>query len=133
MNHATQRTHRDETLFRLQRILHALAMSDERQKALFPDFVVLGDELALEFDNWYHVLVAHGYHEALPAEGRALLSEIDGVFGRMVDAHEHVWSTEELAEREGWATMRHLAAQALQILGWPQEDPGSFKDGSTDC
>src|SRR5687768_1087240 len=124
----TEPSHRDETLDHLERILQALAASGERQKALFPDFAVAGDHLALEFDNWYHVLVTHGYHETISADARAFLAEIDGVFGRMVDAHEHFRSAEGTAGREEWATMRHLAAQALQTLGWPEDDAGA-RDG----
>ncbi len=46
----------------------------------------------------------------------------------MVDAHEHVWSAEGVAERQEWATMRRLAAQALQALGWPEGDPGEREE-----
>ena len=121
MNHETP--HRDEVLVRLQGILQALAASDEHQRVLFPDFVVRSDELTLEFDSWYRVLLGRGYHRALPPEGVAYLSEIDAVFDRMVDAHEHVWSAEVVAEREEWGNVRHLAARALQALGWPPEGP----------
>jgi hypothetical protein len=66
----------------------------------------------------------------LPAEALALLAKIDGVFDRLVNAREHVWSAEAVAEREEWATMRRLADQALQTLGWPQHDPDSPKDSA---
>jgi hypothetical protein len=121
MNHRTQPTDPDETLSRLLAILQALAASGERQKALFPDSVFLGDELALEFDARYHALVTHGYDKTLPVEALALLAEIDGVFDRMVNAREHAWSAEAVAEREEWSKMRRLADQALETLGWPQE------------
>lgn len=117
---------RDETIDHLRRILQALTMSSERQRVLFPEFVVPGDELALEFDRWYHLLIGHGHESTLPPEGVRLLSEIDGVFGRMVDAHEHVWNADGVHESGDWVTLRGLAERALERLGWPPEDPGSL-------
>lgn len=120
---------RDETIHRLRRILHALTVSGEQQRVLFPEFVVPGEELALEFDRWYHILVGHGYEGTLPPEGVALLSEIDGVFGRMVDAHEHVFSAEGVQESGDRLVLHRLAERALERLGWAPEGLASLEDG----
>ena len=44
---------REAAFCRLRRCLQALALPAGRQKQLFPPLVELGDELALEFDNYH--------------------------------------------------------------------------------
>lgn len=119
---------RDETLTRLQRILQALATSGENQQVLFPELVVLGKELALEFDACYQLLLAQAPEAAMPPEALVLLSEIDRVFNRMADAREHVWSGDADRESE-WAPVRDLAGRALERLEWPEEEPESPRGG----
>lgn len=128
MNEDRPPADRDETIDHLRRILQALAAPSERQRVLFPEFVVRGDELALQFDRWYHILIGHGYESTLPHEGVGLLSEIDGIFGRMVDAHEHVWSAEGAHESGDWVALRGLAQRALERLGWPPENPSPLEE-----
>ena len=45
--------------------LPALALPAEVQLRLFPEFVCIGDELVLDFDNWYHA-----YRDNVSGDGR---------------------------------------------------------------
>ncbi len=115
-----QETHRDGVLRSLQGALRALAAPADHQIALFPELLVLGAELAREFDNWYSVLIRSRYDRDLPPPAREILTDLDHALDEMVDAREHLFNAAGVIESQEWATIRVLAAQALEALGGPE-------------
>lgn len=105
----------------LRRSLQALAISGSGQRALFPDFVVKADELALDFDHWFAVVRSNYAGDLTQAQVDAL-AMIDrklAIISR--DGAEfdvELWTDEALTSSEHWADMRRLAASALEAFGW---------------
>ena len=117
-------THRDGVLRSLQGALEALAWPADRQMALFPELLVPGGELAREFDNWYSVLIRSRYDRDLPEGARESLYELDHALDEMVDAREHLFSAQGVAESVEWARIRVVAAEALRAIDWPEGEAG---------
>lgn len=118
---------------RLGRSLNALRLPAERQRELFPPFVVVADELALDFDNWYgvvHRARQRGELADWPEDAVATLDELDALLTAMSETHDdELWSPEGLSQRREWGEVRRLAARILGLFHWPIEDPGPSLDG----
>ena len=101
--------------------LQALALPADSQLQQFPDFVVVTDELMLEFDNWSSA--AAGAHTFSTEQGAAL-ERLDRLFDQMsgVDAADLATET-ALREHPRWHEVRELAQQALKTFGWSSDIP----------
>lgn len=110
----------------LRRSLEGLAASPSDQKPLFPDLVVTADELALSFDHWSSV-ICQGYGTELTTTQRASLEAIEQTLARMsrdaVEFDADIWTDYALRTGADWASVRQLAAAALDAFGWPGENP----------
>ena len=108
----------------LRASLQQLAASGSRQNPLFPDLRVTADELALHFDHWATV-IRDEYGPALSAEQQASLDALEDMFARMSrDALEFdadIWTDAALKTGAHWASIRQLAAAALEAFGWIEE------------
>ncbi len=104
---------------RLRESVQALAQPPEAQRALFPDFVVLGDELALDFDE---ALRAHRRDADPPSPHQAAaLGELDDHLSALSGpAHLDFW---EDPSDPRWEHVRALAARVLDAFGWPHAPP----------
>ena len=106
--------------------LQALAAAGSDQLALFPDFVVKADELALDFDHWADV-VRTNYETELTRPQAESLDAINRKLSTMsrdgVEFDVELWTEAALCSSEHWAGVRRLAASALEAFEWPVELP----------
>jgi hypothetical protein len=103
--------------------LQALAIPAPDQRRLFPDFVVVADELALDFDHW-QLVVLDNYDGELSTEQTSSLAEIDRTLGQMSGSGaDELWTELALSSSQHWADLRRLAGAALKVFGWPVESP----------
>jgi hypothetical protein len=110
---------------RLKHSLQALSMPADVQLGLFPDFVSKADELALDFDNFYQVVVTNDL--VLTGKQRDTLARIDVRLDAMSDKEKsELWTPEGLKERTEWREIRELASNALSEFGWAVERPPSY-------
>lgn len=114
--------------------LQGLATSGSDQRALFPDYAVKADELALDFDHWASVIRGN-YETELSASQAQSLAAIDRQFATMSrDGAEfdlELWTEAAVSTSEYWADVRRLAASALEVFGWPIESPPQDSDERT--
>ncbi len=107
--------------------LQALAAPAEQQLQLFPSFVCVPDELALEFDQWLRAVAAEA---TFTAEQQVVLARLDErISAWSGPAHPEVWTTTALATHPVWSDFRALACEALAAFGWPADLPPSNRAG----
>lgn len=104
----------------LHESVRALALDADRQEALFPAFVVVADELALNFDDAFRLvdqLLAAG---RISPDQHAALVPIDALLAAMTARGEPaLWTPRALREREEWRAVRAAARHAMEVLGIP--------------
>ena len=88
-------------LTRLKCSLQGLAADSFTQStAIFPSFVVIADELALDFDNWFGAVI-HNPAFNLTELQRSALSAIDSKLDAMSSLkNPDLWTEEALAKDE---------------------------------
>src|ERR1700754_1824521 len=88
---------------RFEWCVRALAQDAETQRALYPDFACVADELALEFDEYLRAI--EDDLGALPASEliRALDDKLTAMSG---PAHADLWTEEALSAAVEWADVR---------------------------
>lgn len=99
----------------LRRALQALAQPAVLQRALFPEFSSVGDELARVFATAFRAaeLGSDAASEACAA--------IEALFASHGSAgHADFWDD---LEHPGWEDARELARRALELHGWPAHKP----------
>lgn len=101
--------------------LQALAAPFETQVAHFPHFVVVADELALNFDHWLNAVVCNEDLDLTAAQSESLRA-IDDLLGSM-GGPGGPWSLDDLRNTAQWRQVRVLARTALSELGWPINNP----------
>src|SRR5687767_13468836 len=117
----------DLILQRLEWIVRAIAQPHNVQSSLFPSFVGAGEELVLEFDQWFR--------EIRPS---LLLSQDALDFFRRIDEQSEMMSKRNddnlwfddytLATSVEWEQLRTLARRLLDVMGWSHEPPPSQRD-----
>jgi hypothetical protein len=110
----------------LKRALQALAIPATEQKQLFPNWVAIPEELALDFDHWESV-VRGNYGEELSKDQGDRLAEVARKLSSMsrtgADFEPGLWAESALSSSEHWEDVRLLAASARDAFGWPVESP----------
>lgn len=112
----------------LKRCLQGLAQPAAIQVSLFPDFAVVGDELALSFDE---ALTAHRASlSPLSVPQSTALDALDGYLSELSGPHnETFWlDRSALATDPRWQRVRDLARDTLQAFAWQLDVPD--RDGS---
>ncbi len=99
---------------RMIEVLKLMACSASQQRAAFPDFVVVADEIALLFDDELRLV---DMSTLPPAVGDALRS-IDSRLSDMSN-DKSIWSLEALATSHEWQQLRGAALALLSTLGVP--------------
>lgn len=103
---------------RLQWAVQALALGAEEQLKLFPDFVEIADELAMDYEE-----AQAGFQpEQASPELIEAMQALDDKLGQMSERRK-LWKRKSLKQSEEWAQVRRLAAELLQAAGWPAEPP----------
>ena len=113
---------RVSVMTQLKFALQALALEAEGQIAAFPDFVVTTDELLLEFDNWYRVVLGN-FPEYLSQEQTEILKAIDGFMDNLEPENPDQSIEDELKTSPFWKKMRALARKALTKFNWNSDLP----------
>jgi hypothetical protein len=113
----------------LRRCVQALAQPAAVQISLFPDFAVVGDELALQFDD---ALQAYRASEPEGADRKlGSLKTLDDYLAKVSGpGDERFWQDRAaLASDLRWQRVRELARAVLGAFAWPDEPPP--RDGAT--
>jgi hypothetical protein len=108
---------------KLRRSVQALAQPAAVMIRLFPGFVCVGDELALEFEEGLREARAAGLAESPTA--REALQALDAYLAVLSGPpNEEFWlEPESLRTDERWETIRSLARATLLAFGWPDATP----------
>lgn len=105
--------------------LQALAQPARVQVELFPSFVEVADELALEHEeaqaNWRRASGCSGLFEDQIRALEAVDSLIEQMSGS--EKADVLWTVEALERRAEWGELRSRARTALASLGWADEPP----------
>jgi hypothetical protein len=113
----------------LRRCLQALAQPAAEQVSLFPEFAVIGDELALQFDD-----ALHAYHASASTPDPIQLESLrllDDYLTELSGPEEDRFWLERaaLASDPRWEQIRDLARAVLAAFAWPDKPPP--RDGAT--
>jgi hypothetical protein len=113
----------------LRRCVQALAQPSPVQVSLFPDFAVVGDELALQFAD-----ALGAYHASGPPDERGqlrCLKQLDDYITELSGPEdERFWlDRPALGSDVRWQRIRDLARAVLVAFNWPDEPPP--RDGAT--
>jgi hypothetical protein len=113
--------HRANCLERLQHTVQRLSINAVQQVAQYPDFVVVADELALDFDHWLEVCESNGYvdKELLP-HLRRIDKQLDIMSG---EENANLWTVPALQSHAAWKLVRGFAHAAIDAAGWPHGAP----------
>ncbi|WP_341902875.1 hypothetical protein [Fluviicola taffensis] len=102
--------------------IQTLSSEADDQLASFPDFVVVTDELLLEFDNWYRVAIGN-YPDIFSDEQLKILKDIDLFIDNLPQEDLSISIADELKTHPFWKELRILAREALQKFGWDSDPP----------
>lgn len=102
--------------------VRALAQAPEVQRGLFPDFVEVADQLALDFDEALRAVRSTSVPWT-PGQ-TSLVETLDRALEAMSGPqHTALWTMHALEHSAEWAELRGLAQKALRLFGWPQTSP----------
>jgi hypothetical protein len=110
------------TMNQLKFAMQALSLEPEEQFASFPEFVVVTDELLLEFDNWRNAATAN-YPSYFSEEQLKALNDIDTLLDKYEIDNPNMSIAEELKTSSFWKELRILAKAALVEFNWTSELP----------
>lgn len=97
-------------------ITQAFAQNSEVQKSLFPDFVNVADELAVE---WEIALDEVNENTDLTEEQRLVVKVLDDyMLSISGPANIQYWNNDALCHSTEWNNMRILARNILTVMGW---------------
>jgi hypothetical protein len=102
--------------------VQALTQPANVQPTLFPSFVVVADELALDFDNWRRAFEAH-FAESWSSQQRKAVHALDQLLDRMSRGRPRLWHGKECLKEHRWSEVRQLAGDVLKAFGWSSDIP----------
>lgn len=112
----------EQVLSRLEWSVRALAQSATVQRGLFPSFVCVPDELALEFDESRRLIEDASVE--LTKDQSAAIARLDSQIESMSGEHNaHFWTDEALESAPEWEVVRAAARHVVSIFEWPQQPP----------
>lgn len=105
---------------KLVQALKLLAARPEQLRQLFPDFVDVPDELALELDHWLVFGVDFVSQGLVSEEQLHDVQSIDDVFEAFSGRQDsQFWTMEAVASSEVWEQLRQKAKSILASMGIP--------------
>lgn len=105
--------------------VQALAQPAAAQAALFPPFVVVADELALDFDDHRRTAEAH-IGDSWSPDQRAAIATLNRELTEMSGPGKpELWLDRGCLGHPRWAVVRQLARAALAAFNWSDEPPPS--------
>src|SRR5262245_46705375 len=103
---------RDGVLACTKATLQLLASSAELQIQHYPNFVLVADELALDFDHWRSVFLSNFADELTLEQVRAFTmidERLEALSHGGKEYNEQFWTEEGLRESAEWASIRRMA------------------------
>jgi hypothetical protein len=94
------------SLDQLKWSLQALALPQDEQRGLFPSFVLVGDELALDFDLWRETALKE---HAFTTEQLLALASVDAVLSTMTQENNMEFWDEPGVDHPRWQEVRESA------------------------
>jgi len=115
-----QEEEKDWSLVRLKWAVQALALPANEQRDLFPSFVLVGDELALDFYECREIALKD---HALTDDQLAALESLDATLSKMTAENNMELWEEPGVDHPRWEEVRNNAKDALKRLGWSMDTP----------
>jgi hypothetical protein len=109
-----------QDLQRFEWSVRALAQDAATQRQLYPSFVCVADELALEFDEYLRALEDELPQLTAAEQIRALDSRLSAMSG---PDHAALWTDDALRDAPEWVEVRAAAQAVLQAMGWSSRPP----------
>jgi len=105
---------------RIEWITRAFAQSSIVQKSLFPDFVNVADELAVEWE----IALEETNSDMLSDKQKSSIKELEDYL-LSISGSENIqhWNDHALCYSDEWNQMRELAKIILDAMGWGNEVP----------
>lgn len=104
--------------------VQALAMDYEIQLKLYPNFVEVADELALEFEETLERYLETGAGDHFDGAQSDCLSRLDSKLEAISGiGNLQYWTIEAMKNSPHWDEIRELAAATLFCFGWKVESP----------
>lgn len=112
---------------RIKWITQAFAQSAGVQKGLFPDFVNVADELAVEWEVALDEANENSELSALTEQQRQAIKALDD-YMLSISGLENIqyWDDDALYNSDEWRNMRELAKNILNAMGWDFDVPGEI-------
>jgi len=120
---------KDSILNELKWSIQSLALDGRGQIDCFPEFVVVTDELLLEFENWYGAAVGN-CSDHFNVEQRTALDQLYSKLDSYESTSEFPSDLEELEKYEFWTHIRAIAKEVLGAMNWEQGFPPKERGGS---
>ena len=117
-------------LDQLKWALQALAIPAVDQARLFPEWVVVADELALDIDRWESTIHANYGEELSQPQAERLLAvarKLDSMSRDGADFDADLRGVEALSSSSRWAVVRLLAPMHLRYPDGPWSVPQSVQ------
>ena len=113
----------NDALIKLKYSLQALAQPASIQLKLFPDFVQVADELALDFEHRHSVVAQNSFD--LTSSQKESLAHLDALLSNMSKGifTEELWTDNALRDRHEWEEVRSLAKETLKEFNWALDEP----------
>jgi hypothetical protein len=103
--------------------VQALGQPADVQPKLFPSFVVVADELALDFDNWRQVFESR-FGGSWSPEQREAVAALDQLLSDMSGPDKpELWLEPGCLNHPRWSEVRQRAKSVLSAFGWPSDLP----------
>jgi hypothetical protein len=111
-------------LLRLQWSIQAIAQDAHVQRSLFPHFVCVADELALDFAEHHGAFEDSASAASLTPAQRESIRALDRALDAMSGPeHADLWTDEALDRAPEWTALRTLARTVLARMHWPTTAP----------
>lgn len=112
-------SHSAQRYERLKWALQALVQPSAVQLQLYPEFVCVPDELALDFDEALRCID----QPDLSREQWRGLAAVHALLESMSGPDKPFWTAEALSTMPEWRQVRALARECLLVFDWPLDAP----------
>ena len=112
----------EDELLRLEWSVRGLAQMAELQMTLFPGFVCVADELAVDFDEQWRKFA--GRATVFTCEQANAIAALDRKLESMSGPdHAELWTDDALRDSSEWEEVRDLAQLVIETSGWSMSPP----------
>lgn len=106
--------------------VRAIAASADQQLSLFPTFVCVADELALDFEESYKGIFSDAASQDFTPAQLQAIQALDLALEQMSGGENlKFWTDEALKTFPEWTRLRKLAQQVIAQFNWSSEPPPS--------